>query len=260
MPIRMTPWPQGTPCWPDLMADDPASASRFYEQLFGWETTQGPDGYAFMTSGGLRVAGIGPKPRGAEWPAVWTTYLAVDDVYLTIAHAKAEGATELLPPTTLPGMATIALLTEPSGAHFGLWEPAPLNGIERYNEEHAPVWNELMVRDHEDAMGYYSEVFGFSFEEFTEPDGSFAYATMITPSGRLVAGLGQIGEEYGEEYRAHWMTYFFAEDPRAAAARCTQLGGTVLMDVTEGPFGELAVLSGPQGEIFSVIRPEHVDE
>lgn len=260
MPTRETPWPQGTPCWPDLMCDDPASAVRFYEQLFGWEGQPGFDGHVDLVRDGARVAGIGPKPQGAPWPAVWTTYLAVDDVWRTVGHARAEGAEVLMEPTTIPGEAQIAMIVDPTGAHLGLWQGDPRIGVQRYNEHHTPVWNELMTRDPEEAMGFYSEVFGFSYEEYLEEDDTFAYATMITPSGRVVAGLGQIGEEYGEEFRPHWMTYVLSDVPAATVSAARRLGAEVLMDPAPGAFGEVAVLHGPQGEVLAVIRPDHVDE
>lgn len=261
MPVRDTPWPQATPCWADLMCDDPAEAARFYGSVFGWERQDGPEGYLWMLRDGRRVAGIGPKPDGAPWPAVWTTYLAVDDLWRSLGHAKAEGAQELLAPTTIPGTALIALVTTPTGEHVGLWQADPRVGTELYNAQHTPVWNELMVRDPQEAMGFYGEVLGCSYEEYREEeDDSFAYATVHTPSGRMVAGLGLIGEEYDDSFLPHWMTYVRSDVPAATVSAVRRAGGEVLMDVVEGPFGDQAVLRGPQGEIFSVIRPDHVDE
>ncbi|AKT50605.1 VOC family protein [Arsenicicoccus sp. oral taxon 190] len=260
MPIRDTTWPEGTPCWPDLMCDDPRAAARFYGQVFGWEVEEGPDGYLLMLRDGKRVAGIGPKPPAAPWPAVWTTYLAVTDIHRSVGHAKAEGAQQLLPPTPVPGLAQIALVVTPTGEHVGLWQAEPAIGTERYNEHHAPVWNELMTRDPQEAMGFYSEVLGYSYEEFTEDDGELAYATMVTVDGRPVAGLGLIGPEYDDSFRPHWMTYVCTDVPAATVSAARRLGADVLMDVVSGPFGEQAVLRGPQGEVFSVIRPDHLDE
>lgn len=260
MSVRETPWPLGTPCWPDLMCDDPRAAARTYATLFGWEVEEGPDGYLLMLRDGLRVAGIGPKPPTAPWPAVWTTYLAVDDTDRVATLEQEQGAEQLLRPTDIPGLARIALLVDPTGAHHGLWQAAPGVGAERYNEHGSLVWNELMVRDHEEAMGFYGEVFGHSYEVIEEDDGSFAYAQVVTADGRLVCGLGRIGDEYGDQFRPHWMTYFLSDVPSATVSAVQRLGGRVLMDVVEGPFGQLAVLEGPQGEVFSVIRPDHVDE
>ena len=39
---EMTKYEPGTPSWVDLGTSDPAEASRFYADLFGWSIVEGP--------------------------------------------------------------------------------------------------------------------------------------------------------------------------------------------------------------------------
>jgi predicted enzyme related to lactoylglutathione lyase len=55
-----------------------------------------------------------------------------------------------------------------------------------------------------------------------------------------------------EDEAAHWRTDFWIADADAAAARATQLGGSVVAGPEDaGPFRE-AVLADPAGATFSV--------
>jgi hypothetical protein len=42
LPTRDEAWPNGTPCWIDLMVTDAAAARQFYSSLFGWDILDGP--------------------------------------------------------------------------------------------------------------------------------------------------------------------------------------------------------------------------
>lgn len=96
-------YPAGAHCWVDTFQPDPESAARFYGALFGWSFEKPhpmPSGlqgqYRVARAGGRMVAGIGQASQGL--PAVWTTYIRVDDVNRTVADATAAGGGVLLGP------------------------------------------------------------------------------------------------------------------------------------------------------------------
>lgn len=87
-------WPNGTPCWIDVMVTDPAAAKAFYSGLFGWDIQDGPPqagGHLMCMLNGRPVAAISPKPEENPFPNVWSTYLAADDLNSTVAKAKEAG-------------------------------------------------------------------------------------------------------------------------------------------------------------------------
>lgn len=118
--------------WHELMSRDPAGSQRFYETVTGVEVQvlDGPSDYRLLLVGGRPVAGItGPRPGADTWPSGgpdghWVSYLGTDDVERSVRAATAAGGTALLPPTDVPGWGRAAVLRDPDGATFGLYQVA----------------------------------------------------------------------------------------------------------------------------------------
>ncbi|MEZ5342360.1 MAG: VOC family protein [Acidimicrobiales bacterium] len=51
-----------------------------------------------------------------EYPPVWSTYIAVEDVVATIDDVEAAGGSVFQPPFDIPGGAKIAVIADPAGA------------------------------------------------------------------------------------------------------------------------------------------------
>jgi predicted enzyme related to lactoylglutathione lyase len=52
----------------------------------------------------------------------------------------------------------------------------------------------------------------------------------------------------------HWHVYFGTDDADATAAKAAELGGSVVAPPFDTPVGRMAVLSDPQGAVFSIIK------
>ena len=57
-------------------------------------------------------------------PPNWTTYIGSHDVDATAARAKELGATIFREPTDVPGTGRFAIIQDPTGAVFGVWQGA----------------------------------------------------------------------------------------------------------------------------------------
>lgn len=249
MTFRDTPWPEGTPCWVDLMTDDPARADAFYGALFGWEIAdQGEEygHYRIALLEGRSVAAFGPKPPGMEQaPSVWTTYLAVADADKTVAKVSEAGGQVLMPPGDVGDAGRMAVVADPTGAVFSLWQAKENIGLQNVNVPGTVVWNEGMSRDFDRAKTFYSEVFGYHLGDLSNAD--FSYTTLDL-DGRPIGGLGGISE--GE---SHWSTYFGVTDTDAAVAKVVQLGGSVRGEPSDSPYGRMAQVTDDQGVAFNII-------
>ena len=58
-------------------------------------------------------------------PNMWLSYVEVEDLDKSLAKARKLGAQIHGPRMEVPGMGSFAILSDPSGAAFGLWQPAP---------------------------------------------------------------------------------------------------------------------------------------
>jgi uncharacterized protein len=114
--------PAGVFAWDELYAADVDAAAAFYGDLVGWETSPSHiDWYRLFDAGDAHIAGLMKKPD--EMPlAAWGTHFAADDVEASAARAQELGASILLPPTTDEQVGTYAMLSDPTGAAFGLYK------------------------------------------------------------------------------------------------------------------------------------------
>ena len=255
MSIHEDPWPEGTPAWVDLMVPDRHIAMAFYGPLLGWDFFEGPPETGFYTTallGGRAAAGIGEvMPGTPAAPPAWVTYLAVDDDLVAVtSRATAAGAHTVFGPMTIMEFGAEAILIDPTGAAFGLWQAGSHHGADVVNEPGALIWNEVMTRDSAAAQAFYGSVFGFTFGDISGPE--FTYAT-VDLDGRTVGGIGQLPADTPPEVPASWSTYFAVADTDATAARAVELGGTVLSAPKDSVYGRLAVIAGPYGERFTLM-------
>lgn len=256
MTFRDTPWPDGTPCWADVMAPDRKRAMAFYGGLFGWELAEGGSdtgSYTMASLDGRQVAGIGQateQPRPV--PAVWTTYLAVSDADKTAAAIEEAGGRLYAPVMDVRSLGRMAIAADPTGAVFGIWQSGEHTGFQAANLPGADSWNECMTRDFEAAKAFYTKVFDLGVSDMSAP--GFSYATW-TVDGQVVGGVGALAEDVPAEVPPHWGTYFSVRDTDAAVAKALELGGTLVSPVFDSPQGRIAVLTDDQGAAFRVIAP-----
>ncbi|NKQ58257.1 VOC family protein [Amycolatopsis sp. K13G38] len=253
MTIRDTAWPEGTPCWADVMAADPKRAAEFYRALLGWEIEdQGEDygHYLIASVEGRAAAAIGPKPPGTDVPSVWTTYLAVADADKTAAKITEAGGQLAMPPGDVGEAGRMAIGVDPTGAAFGIWQTKQSQGAGIANVPSTMVWNECMTHDFEGAKAFYAEVFGYRLDDISAE--GFSYVT-LNVGDQTVGGLGAWPAGVPADVPAQWITYFGVSDTDAAVAKVVELGGTVTGEAKDSPYGRLAQVTDNQGVPFSVI-------
>jgi predicted enzyme related to lactoylglutathione lyase len=121
------PSPAGVFVWDELGTNDADGAQRFYEEVFGWTTTDmGAEygGYRIFNRGENGVAGFMTLPD-ASIPPMWQPYVAVEDVDATVAKAVELGGSALVEGMDVPNVGRIAVLRDPQGATFGVLRPEP---------------------------------------------------------------------------------------------------------------------------------------
>ena len=106
--------------WSELMTSDPAAATAFYGELFGWTvqtSDMGTGPYHEMKLGDTSVAGVmGMPPDAPPMPPHWGCYVTVNNVEDTVAKCSALGGKTLVPPMDVPGVGRMAVIQDPQGA------------------------------------------------------------------------------------------------------------------------------------------------
>jgi predicted enzyme related to lactoylglutathione lyase len=118
---------EGVFVWDELGTTDVDGAQRFYEEVFGWTTSDmGPDygGYRIFNRGETGIAGVMALQEDSA-PPHWKPYIAVEDVDATAAKAAELGGSVLMEPMDVPKVGRLAVLRDPQGATFGIIKPEP---------------------------------------------------------------------------------------------------------------------------------------
>ena len=249
-------YPDGIFSWIDLSTTDLAEAHAFYSGLFGWDVDDQPlpggGSYTQFRIDGYSVAGAGQMMQemlDAGAPSVWTSYVNIEDADAIAARAAEAGGVVFMPPMDVMDQGRMALIQDPTGAPFGIWQPAAHIGAQVVNQPNSLVWNELHTRHSEAANAFYRRVFGWT----DEVDDS-GYITWHQ-DGRLHCGAMKLAESWPESTPSNWMAYFLVDDLEAMVSRAIELGGSSPTGVVPaGELGHLAVIIDPQGAAFSVIK------
>lgn len=123
------PAPEGVFVWDELGTSDADRAQRFYEEVFGWTTSDmGPSygGYRVFNRGEVGIAGL-MKLSDESVPPHWQPYVSVDDPNATAAKALELGGSVLAEPMDVPNVGRLAILRDPQGATFGIIKPQPMS-------------------------------------------------------------------------------------------------------------------------------------
>ncbi len=126
-PAGEMPAAEGVFVWDELGTTDVDGAQRFYEEVFGWTTSDmGADygGYRIFNRGETGIAGLMAVPD-ASIPPRWQPYVAVDDAHATAARAQELGGEVVVEPMDVPEVGRIGVLRDPQGASFGIIRPQP---------------------------------------------------------------------------------------------------------------------------------------
>jgi predicted enzyme related to lactoylglutathione lyase len=250
--------PLGSPCWVDLWTSDVEGSRAFYGELFGWVAEEAnPEfgGYFMFTRDGVPIAGGMGDMGDVKATNTWKIYLNTDDIVKTIAAAEAEGAQVIVPAMAVADLGTQAVLIDPTGAEVGAWQPGTFPGFTVLDEPGTPSWSELFTRDHATAMAFYESVFHWETDSVGDTD-EFRYSTMRDPSGDgELAGVMDATPWLPEGAPAYWSMYWAVEDPAATIVTLKALGGSVIADVEQTPYGRLATVADPAGAQFKLRAP-----
>jgi predicted enzyme related to lactoylglutathione lyase len=250
----MPDYAPGTPSWVDLGSPDVDASISFYGSLFGWSVSEpGPPeagGYRFFEQDGKMVGGLGPLMMEGQPPA-WLNYVTVADADATVATARDAGGTIHVEPMDVMDVGRMAVVADPTGAAFGLWQPRRHTGAEIVNEPVSLSWNELNTRDVEAAKPFYNAIFGWDAD--TAKMGDIEYTTWQL-NGNPVGGMIAMSDQIPDQVPAHWLAYFAVTDCDATLAKARASGANVMFGPTDTPAGRFAVLADPHGAVFGVIK------
>jgi predicted enzyme related to lactoylglutathione lyase len=248
-----TEYTPGTFCWADLATTDPEAAKAFYAGLFGWEADDMPVGdgayYSMQRVDGKDVAAIAQQPeqqREAGVPPVWNSYVSVESADDAANRAAALGATLHAPAFDVLDAGRMAVIQDPQGAFFMVWQAKRHYGAALVNAPGALCWNELYTPDIDGSKTFYGDLFGWELQPFEgSPEPYFVIMNGERSNGG-VRGLAEPGMP------PNWLVYFATGDLDGALAKVEQLGGAKKVGPIDIGVARIAVVADPQGAMFAL--------
>lgn len=249
----------GTFCWTDLSTPDQEGAKAFYSALFGWVSEDIPMGdgavYSMQRIDGRDVAAISPQPqqqRDAGVPAMWNSYIAVESADEAADRARALGADVHAGPFEVFTSGRMAVIQDPNGAFFNVWQARDHIGAGLVNAHGALSWGELYTPDVDASAAFYGELFGWTTQAMEGMQ--MPYLVIRTAAGRGNGGITTI-----EGVPPAWLVYFGTDDIESSVARAGELGGQTRMGPMDIGVGKIAVMSDPQGAAFALYSGDFED-
>jgi predicted enzyme related to lactoylglutathione lyase len=245
-----TSYEPGTFSWTDLGTTDADAAKSFYGGLLGWEFDDRPipDGgpYSMAQKDGGTVAALYAMEQ-RERPPAWAAYVTVESTDDGAAKAAELGASLVAEPFDVLEAGRMAVIQDPTGAVFCVWEPRTTIGAELVNTPGAITLNQLNTDDPERAQAFYAALFDWRFERVSGVDQAY---WGIYVGDRLNAGMLPLPPD--SPAPSHWLVYFGSDDVDADAARIGDLGGTLMVPPMGVPGGRIVVAQDPQGAAFAL--------
>lgn len=117
----------------EISADDPEALQKFYTSLFDWSVETMPDmDYRIVSTVETDERGMPTQPGGinggitkrgpGQKLQTWLNYVNVDSLDRSLDRAQTLGAKVTTGKSPVPGMGWFAVLTDPQGNVFGMWQ------------------------------------------------------------------------------------------------------------------------------------------
>jgi len=243
--------------WIELSTTDQSAAKTFYISLFGWTFTDfpmGPDDlYTMFALNGRTCAAVYTMRKDEQdmhIPPHWNLYITVESADAAAKRAGELGGTILAPPFDVSEHGRSAVIQDPAGAVFMLWQPKGNPGIGVQSEPGSFCWADLNTPDPKAAADFYSKLFGWELEPSKDGSGYLH----IKNGSDYIGGIPP-AEQQNPNAPPHWMIYIQVADCAASTAKAKDLGAKVYMGpMTMEKVGKITVFADPQGAVSALFE------
>jgi hypothetical protein len=248
----------GSFCWIELATTDQAGAKAFYTSLFGWAISDFPMGpgqvYTIFNLEGRNTGAaytIDPKTMPGV-PPNWTLYVATNSADDSAAKATAAGGKLRGGPFDVAEFGRMAVLEDPTGAVFCVWQPKMHPGIGIAGVPGTMCWADLSTPDPDAAKAFYEATFGWKIFPGEHDTSGYLH---IENGGQMIGGVPP-AHHRDSKTPPHWMLYFLVTDTDAATAKAKQLGArTYVEPMTMEGVGRWSIVADPAGAVFALFQP-----
>lgn len=209
----------------DLSTYSPSKSMRFYESVFNWSYYEEND-YFLAYKGTKETTGLYKTPEKFQqmnMPHFWMTYIKVENIEILVKQAVEFGGIVEMS-SDLAGFGKVALIRDPQGAGFTVYEGQYLQSTHSSNMPDHLSWSELHVSDINSIITFYNRLFGW---EFIQNENN-TYK-IFNQNKSYVADAKEIPNEFKGKYE-YWVCTFGVEDLEETKKLILKNGGDVISD------------------------------
>jgi len=252
----MTKIPSGRFVWFEYVSKNADKAQAFYGELFNWKTQEVPmpgggGNYTMIAVDNQTIGGYMTTPAGAPPEAHWLSHLGVESAVDTAAKVKAIGGKVLKEPTKMGDFGTWAVVADPTGAPFALWQAGKPDGDGNFKGKPGTwCWNELLTSDPDKAVSFLTAIGGFTHDAMAMPQGVYHVlhhdgAPRAGVTAPAMAGVPNA-----------WLPYVQVASADQTAAKATKLGASIKVPPTDIPnVGRFAIFTDVNGAAIGILQP-----
>lgn len=246
----------------DIAVPEVERVRQFYSRVMGTGATPvwQPD---LLNNLGMPVLGIGAREgEYAELPIQWMPHIQVEDVAASVERALELEGTLIMESRDEAGKTSWAVLSDPSGAAFGLIAVAM---VQAFQQDNPPLdvdpnvgriaWLDLTNGDADRTLHFYTQVVGWGVDEFAMEyeGGSYSDYGVNDVNGDTVAGICWARGGNASQPPV-WMVYVPVGDIEESLRIAAELGGEVVKR-QEGEDGSVffAVIRDPVGAYLGLM-------
>jgi hypothetical protein len=181
-------------------------------------------------------------------------YVAVESAEATTKKVEELGGKVLCPPFEVASYGKMAVMQDPTGPVFSIWEPKENTGIGIAGVGGTLCWADLNSPDPMRASKFYNQLFGWKITSDNDDNPASGYQH-IQNGEDFIGGILPVTES-DSKIPPHWLPYFQVANCDMSAAKAKELGaGFLLPPTTMENVGRLAVVVDPQQAAFAVFQP-----
>src|SRR5687768_11565979 len=233
--------------WHELVTPDAKAAHSFYGKAIGWKPQPWDEDASYVMFAAPRGP-IGATTAGNGSAPHWLPYIGTGDIDATIELARQKGGSVVKDVDTLASGSRYAVLQDPYGAKFGVYESAEDYGKITPPQPGEYSWHELMSTGYPAAVDFYAALFGWEkvAEHDMGPMGTyFIYGLDGVPFGGMMKTMAAGSA-------SHWLSYVHVKDVNQTAKKVKAAGRQVVNGPMEVPGGDWIVQAiDPQGAMFA---------
>ncbi|WP_299548054.1 VOC family protein [Seonamhaeicola sp.] len=213
------------PFFADLSTYSPEKTMPLYENVFGWRYYKSNDYYTAF-SGDREVTGLYETPakfKQMRMPHFWMTYIQVKSVVETVEKAKHLGGIIEIN-YEMKGLGKIALIRDPQGAGFTIYEGNKLKNTRTKNTENTLIWNELHSSNVKNIIPFYQGIFDWVITQ--TQNGIYS---VLNSKKEHIADIIEIQNQYKGKYE-YWVCTFGVKNLRESKKMIIEHGGHLITE------------------------------